>query len=160
MAPASPTACSAFSSEVHERALEQAPVGAHGGRGPVEVQGQLDARGEAGLVGAHDLLQHRAWVLGGQLVRGRPRERGELGDDAAQRAHLLEDRVGAGLERAREVLAAVREHAAQVLRGELDGGQRVLDLVRDLARHVRPGGEAVAALEVAALARAGRAPSG
>ena len=41
---------------------------------------------------------------------------------------------------------------AQVLRRELDRRERVLHLVRHLARHLRPGGQAVAALEVAALA--------
>ena len=41
--------------------------------------------------------------------------------------------------------------APQVLGGELDRRQRVLDLVGHLARHLGPGGQPVAALEVAPL---------
>ena len=48
-------------------------------------------------------------------------------------------------------LAAVGVHAAQVLGRELNRRQRILDLVRDLARHLRPGLEAMRAFELDAL---------
>ena len=48
--------------------------------------------------------------------------------------------------------AAILVHAPQVLGRELDRRQRVLDVVRDLPRHLGPGLEAVRALELAALA--------
>ena len=50
-----------------------------------------------------------------------------------------------------ERLAAIGVHAAQVLGRELDRRQRVLDLVRDLPRHLGPGLEPVRALELIAL---------
>ena len=50
-----------------------------------------------------------------------------------------------------ERLAAIGVDAAQVLGGELDRRQRVLDLVRDLPRHLGPRLEPVRAFELIAL---------
>ena len=47
--------------------------------------------------------------------------------------------------------AAIDVHAPQVLGGQLDRRQRVLDVVRDLPRHVGPRLEPLRALELAAL---------
>ena len=50
-----------------------------------------------------------------------------------------------------ERLAAIGVHAAQVLGRQLDRRERVLDLVRDLPRHLGPRLEAVRAFELHAL---------
>ena len=59
--------------------------------------------------------------------------------------------VDAAVEHRPERLAAVGVHAPQVLGRELDRRQRVLDLVRDLPRHLGPRLEAVRAFELIAL---------
>ena len=56
--------------------------------------------------------------------------------------------VDAALEHRAERLAAVGVHAAQVLGRELDRRQRILDLVRHLARHLGPRLEAVRPFEL------------
>ena len=57
----------------------------------------------------------------------------------------------AALDHVPQRLAAVGVHAAEVLGRQLDRRQRVLDLVRDLARHLGPRLEAMGALELRAL---------
>ncbi len=48
-------------------------------------------------------------------------------------------------------VASILVHAAEVLGIQLDRRQRVLDVVRDLPRHVGPGRQPVRALELDAL---------
>ncbi len=71
---------------------------------------------------------------------GHAREGGELVDHALYLVDLAHDRVGALF----EDFAIGGDHlpvlAADSLGGELDRGQRVLDLVGDAPRHVCPGG--------------------
>ena len=79
----------------------------------------------------HDRLRHA-------------REAGELVHHAADVADLADDRLGALV----EDLPVLRpdmlaEPPLQPLRRELDRRQRVLDLMGDAARHVRPGGAAL-----------------
>ena len=64
----------------------------------------------------------------------------------------MRNRVDAGVEHRRQRLAAIVVHAPEVLGRELDRRQRVLDVVRDLPRHLGPRLEAVRALDLAALA--------
>ena len=98
----------------------------------------------------------RAISVGDRVGAGRAigdeREARELGRDLPQQPHLREDRVDAVVEHRRQRLAAIVVHAPQVLGRQLDRRQRVLDVVRDLPRHVGPRLEAVRALELAALA--------
>ena len=72
----------------------------------------------------------------------------ELVDHAADVADLADDRVGALV----EDLAVLGDHLAvaalDALGRELDRRQRVLDLVRDAPRHVRPGRRALRLHEV------------
>jgi hypothetical protein len=67
---------------------------------------------------------------------------GEFVHHAAQVADLPDDRAGQPRERvgSSDLLAVA---PLQALGRKLDGRQRVLDLVRDAARHVRPGGGAL-----------------
>ena len=62
-----------------------------------------------------------------------------------------EDRGDAALEHRPERLAAIGVHAPQVLGGQLNRRQRILDLVRDLPRHLGPGFEPVRPFELVAL---------
>ena len=59
--------------------------------------------------------------------------------------------VDASFEHRAQRLAAIGVHAAQVLGRQLDRRQRILDLVRDLPRHLGPGLEPVRAFELLAL---------
>jgi len=74
---------------------------------------------------------------------GHPGERGEFVDHPPEVADLADDRLGQTRKRriVRVDLAAVA--ALEALRRELDGGERVLDLVRDPSGDVRPGGAAL-----------------
>ena len=56
--------------------------------------------------------------------------------------------VDAAFEHRPERLAAIGVHAPQVLGGELDRRQRILDLVRHLPRHLGPRLEPVRAFEL------------
>ena len=64
---------------------------------------------------------------------------------------LRQDGVDAPVEDAAERPAGGPVHAAQVLGRQLDGRQRVLDVVRHLARHVGPRRQPVRALQFGAL---------
>ncbi len=59
--------------------------------------------------------------------------------------------MGAAFEDAAERAALVGVDAEQVFRRQLDRRQRILDFVRDLPRHLRPGFQAMGAFELAAL---------
>src|SRR3546814_5013992 len=56
---------------------------------------------------------------------------------------LADHRVGEPLEGRRIALDLVAKAALESFRGELDRGQRILDLVRDAPRDVGPGGAAL-----------------
>ncbi len=74
---------------------------------------------------------------------GHASERRELVDHAADVADLADDGVDAFVEDLEIVRELAGIAAAQALGGELDRGQRVLDLVGDAARHVGPGAGAL-----------------
>ena len=74
---------------------------------------------------------------------GHAREVGEFVDHPAQVADLADDRPGQPLEGLRVGRDLLAEAPLQPLGGKLDRGQRVLDLVRDAPRDVRPGGAAL-----------------
>ena len=80
--------------------------------------------------------------------RRRRREAGELGGNLPQQPDLGQDRRDAFVEHGRERPAPIQIHTLRVLGGQLDRRQRVLDVVRDLARHVGPGLEALRPFEL------------
>ena len=110
--------------------------------------GSGDVEREADL-GMRDLVEEQrlAGDLGQRLLGegglGHARERGEFVDHPPQIADLADDRPGQPLEGRRIVLDLLAVAALQPLGGELDRGQRILDLVRDPAGDVGPGGAAL-----------------
>ena len=94
----------------------------------VEEQGLADDVGD--LLLAEDRLGHA-------------REGGEFVDHPPQIADLADDRAGQLLEGAGVGADLLAVAALQPLGGELDRGQRVLDLVGDAAGDVGPGGAAL-----------------
>ena len=68
------------------------------------------------------------------------REGRELVDHAADVADLADDRVGALVEDLAVVVDRLAELAPEPFGRKLDRRQRILDLVGDAPRHVRPGG--------------------
>ena len=104
-------------------------------------------RARAGAVEVEHVRDHLVDVGRAQARLRHARELAELVDDAAQRAQLVED----GVARLAEQLAEARgglpslllERAPQRLDRELDGEDRVLQLVRQAARHLAPGGDAL-----------------
>ena len=100
-------------------------------------------------VGGGDALQHGGLAHdGGQILRlrhglGHAGEGGELIHHAADVADLADDGVGALVEDVLVGLDLRAVFALQALGRELDGRQRVLDLMRDAARDVGPGGVAL-----------------
>ena len=122
-----------------------------GGSGPATSLCRCDPSFEADAIRLDDVV-HELHRIGRRAARGRRRrEARELRRDLTQQPDLPEDRVDAALEHRPERLAAIRVDAPQVFRRQLDRRQRVLDLVRDLARHLGPGLEAMRALELIAL---------
>ena len=107
---------------------------------------RLDDEADPGM---RDFVQEQR--LAGDLVDillaehrlGHAREVGEFVDHAAQVADLADDRSGQPLERLLVGLDFLPEAALQPFGGELDRRQRVLDLVGDAPRDVRPGGAAL-----------------
>ena len=98
-----------------------------------------------GDVGAADLDQERrlaqrlAQIHHLHLRLRHAGEGRELVDHAADIADLADDGVGALVEDLAVLGDDLAVAAADALGGELDRGQRVLDLVGDAARHVGPG---------------------
>ena len=84
--------------------------------------------------------------------RGRRREAGELRRDLTEQLDLRQDRGDALVEDRGERAAAIDVDPLGVLGRELNGSQRVLDVVRHLARHVGPRLEALRPLQLATLA--------
>ncbi len=70
---------------------------------------------------------------------GQPREGGEFVDHLPQVADLADDRAGQFLEQLDVLFDLLAIAPVEPLGGELDRGQRVLDLVGDAPRDVRPG---------------------
>ena len=135
-----------------ERARDQRAVDQHR-RQSAPRRGCRSRSGRPGRCGTARRPRRRAPAAStGAQARGRRRgEARELGRDLPQQPHLREDRRHAAVEHRRQRLAAIGVHAAQVLGRQLDRRQRVLDLVRDLPRHLGPRLEPVRAFELAAL---------
>src|SRR5262249_35997659 len=68
--------------------------------------------------------------------------------DLIQAVDLGENLIDVVVQHAIEVHARVGTRATQVLDAEPDGRERVLDLVRDLARHLAPGKHALRSSEL------------
>jgi hypothetical protein len=79
---------------------------------------------------------------------GHPGEFGEFVDDAAEIPGLADDDLRILLERRRILSELSRELAPDALGRELDRRERVLDLVRDAAGDIAPGGHALGRDEV------------
>ena len=91
----------------------------------------------------HGLTKQFRRIFLRKLGGGHPGEGGELIHHPPDIAHLADDSVGAavkGFKIAGDLLAVF---AAQPFGRKLDGGQRVLDLVRYPASHIAPGGVAL-----------------
>ena len=152
-APGPGIACSAFSTMLASARRMSVRSTQHlTAAGPATSFSNLDAARQAGAVRVEHFGDELRQVDRRELHLRRRREARELGRDLAEQPHLTEDRVHAAFEHAPERLALVGMHAEEVLGGQLDRRQRVLDLVRHLARHLGPGFEPVRALELARAA--------
>ena len=123
----------------------------HGGSGPATSFSIVDPSFESGAVRLDDVVDELRGIGGRAARGGRGGEARELAGDLPQQPDLPEDRGHAAVEHRPERRAAIDVHAPQVLGGQLNRRQRVLDLVRDLARHLGPGLEPVRAFELIAL---------
>ena len=100
------------------------------------------------LVEEHHLLGQPAQVVRLAAQLGHAREVGELAGQLLDLVHLGDDGGGALVEDVAVLADAVQEALAQPLGRELDGGERVLDLVGDAPGHLLPGGEPLRLLQV------------
>ena len=82
---------------------------------------------------------------------GSPAKFAELRRDLPQQPHLPQDRRHALVEQRPERPAPILVHALQVLGRQLNRRQRILDLVRDLPRHLGPRLELIRARQLRAL---------
>ncbi len=100
------------------------------------------------LLGA--LAQELAEVRVAELGVRQPREVGEVADQAAQRPDLLLDDLERRVEQRAEARVVALVLPVALLHGELDGRQRVLDLVREPLRHLLPRADALEELDARA----------
>src|SRR6516164_11313182 len=96
-----------------------------------------------GALQEHCLAHNFDQVLRFDHWRGHPCERGEFIDHAADIANMPNNRIGAHREGFRVVLDLLEISAPQPFCRQLDGSQRVLDLVRDATGDIGPGGLAL-----------------
>ncbi len=101
------------------------------------------------IVGMRDFVQEQRLardlddILVAEDGLGHPREGGEFVDHPPKVADLADDGAGQLVEGGRIALDLLAVAALEPFGGELDRGQRILDLVRDAARDVGPGGAAL-----------------
>ena len=153
MRPASPTACSAFSTRLTtaRSSSRRSAVDRAGARRSASTV-SVTPGGSAGLVGrAAPLAPAPPRSCGSSTAAGgRANAENSVTIPRSVRTCFRIVCVQASRVAAKSTLRVAAD-PAQVLGRELDRRERVLHLVGDLARHLRPGGQAVAALEVAAL---------
>ncbi len=144
--------------------LDQHPPVAGGDgalRGNIRAPGDLRP---GGLLQHQRLARDAADILRLDHRLGHAGEGGELIHHAAYIADAAHDGVGALDEGVGIRGDFLGETPLQPLGGKLDRGQRVLDLVRDAPRHVRPGGLALGRLQFGDVVEghheAVRAPAG
>ena len=77
--------------------------------------------------------------VGNQVGGGQARELRELVHQVLERVHLLDDGLAALGQDLLEARGRLDVGLADPLGRELDGGERVLDLVGELPRHLAPG---------------------
>ena len=82
-----------------------------------------------------------------ELGHRQAREVAELRHEATQRAHLLFDDVARVAEASSKARVVALVALVEVLHGELDGRERVLDLVGQASRHLLPRGHALEVLD-------------
>lgn len=128
--------------DVGERLPNLPPVADKLGRRDVMVELEADA-GMRNLVEKQRLADDVDERLAPEYRLGHAREGRELVHHPAQITDLPDDRLG----QAREGRVALLHLAAvaplEAFGGELNGGERILDLVRDAPRDVGPGGAAL-----------------
>ena len=152
--------------DVDQDAMEQNRVegDGHGGGGQLPPEG--DAGGQSGR--GHDEIAAGAFerefgvVVGGpsegeafalfaqvrpeiarrELGAGHSCEVAELADEPAQRADFFADDLEGHVEQAAKCRVVAGVAAVAFFDGELDGGERVFDLVREPARHFLPRADA------------------
>src|SRR5690606_9878669 len=95
----------------------------------------------AGPVEHQRLADHGAYIDRLERTRGLGRRTvaGEDPRDLAEPVDLREDLLHVAVQDRAKILLPVRVRAPEVLDRELDGRERVLDLVSDLPRHLAPG---------------------
>ncbi len=130
--------------EVLEHLRQLVAVREHLGDRRSVLELDLDA---ATLVERDDAVREVEDVELDRLGTRHPRELAELGDDAPQTLDLFEDRDGRLLEDLVEVRVLLLVRFSHRLDRDLDGRERVLDLVRDSARDVPPGRDPLGAEE-------------
>jgi hypothetical protein len=138
--------------DVGQRAREQRTVDRHVGQLRRRQYLDRDPIRESASIRLDDFINQRGQRRRLRSRRRRRSEAGELRRDLTQQLDLRQDRRDALVKHGGQWSAAIDVHALRVLGGELNGRQRVLDVVRHLPRHVGPRFEALRVLEFAALA--------
>ena len=123
--------------EVGQRAANGLRIGQHQRQAGLQIALHGDAVEPAGEQ-RQRLLGHLVHVAGARLRRGKLRQRGELIDQRAQRAHAAQNDLAAFADDVGRIGLAAVEMAADALGGERDGRERVLDLVGHALRHFLP----------------------
>ncbi len=103
----------------------------------VELDLELDVLVDGGIDG-QQLLQYFVDVALAELDLGQAGEVGELLGQVLDRVQLLGDDVQAVLDDGAELFRGLVQAAQDPLRGDLDRGERVLDLVGDALGHLAP----------------------
>ena len=139
--------------EIDDDALDLVGIEAQGRKLGSEIKADVDvveASGEDGESVVDDVVEIGRTRLGG----GEARELGELIDESAEGFDFLRDELGAFANDTGLVgrgSGSAIEHAAEAFGGEGDGGEGVLDLVRDAAGDFVPGGGFLGAEEFAGV---------
>ena len=146
-APASPARRSPRRSSARGRSASGRPAPA---AAPAETSTWIATRPPDAVASKH-LIDQRADASRRQARRRLGREVRELRGDLPEQPHLPDDRQHALIEDGSERPSAILVHALQVFGRELNGRERILDFVRDLPRHFRPGFELIGARQLRAL---------
>src|SRR5580700_7032194 len=136
--------------EIDEDAAQQVGVGANRGE-VIGEDGFYDDAVEAAGENAKSFVDECVGVGGKELGAGEAHELGKFVDQIGKGGDFLFDEAGTFLDETSEfgigggrrggIFAAAFEEAREALRGELNGGERIFDFVRDATGDFLPGGE-------------------
>ena len=124
--------------EVEDRALDVVGVHLEEGQVPHVPCRERDARVRLAVERDHG-VDERADVGRPRRQDGHPREARELVDETLEAVHLLDDRLRALGDELQLLAGAPSQPAPEALGRQLDGGERVLDLVGDALGDLPPG---------------------